>query len=160
GMEFYIPFPEFESEFAKSIGFYNDANSLTVLKEWFFSRDSHTFHLRKETVSNSSYWRIPNFPSFQVYSVEAGSNPTQPLFLFCKVNPDKTFALSPIYAAEQNEIGTTVANQIVSQIYMFRAERVNVGRCQFGANPILHPDARNLAEVLDNLQNNPLLFSD
>lgn len=43
---------------------------------------------------------------------------------------------------------------------VFRAERYNVGRIQFGPNTTLNPSANNLAEVLANLQGNPPRFAE
>jgi hypothetical protein len=44
-------------------------------------------------------------------------------------------------------------------IYSFLAERLGLGSCKVGPNKTLHPDARNLAEVLSNLQSNSYKFS-
>lgn len=41
---------------------------------------------------------------------------------------------------------------------MFKAERFNAGTCAFGTNPVLAPNAQNLAEVLSILQGNHRRF--
>lgn len=55
--------------------------------------------------------------------------------------------------------GSRLANILRDRIYIFRAERLNVGQSSFGTEAVLKPDASNLAEVLHNLQNsNPARF--
>jgi predicted ATPase len=51
-----------------------------------------------------------------------------------------------------------LANLLREDIYMFRAERLNIGVSAFGLNTELSTDARNLAEVLHILQSNPSRF--
>ncbi|WP_434384870.1 AAA family ATPase [Melittangium boletus] len=46
----------------------------------------------------------------------------------------------------------------ISNIYTFRAERLNIGLSLFGDSRELKPDASNLPEVLSNLQSNPTRF--
>ena len=56
-------------------------------------------------------------------------------------------------------LSTDIAGNLRARIYRFSAERFNVGRSQFGNNPILASNAQNLPEVLDTLQANPARFS-
>jgi hypothetical protein len=51
-----------------------------------------------------------------------------------------------------------LAGPLQSRIYRFRAERFNVGKCPFGGNSVLAPDARNLPEAINTLTANPLRF--
>jgi predicted ATPase len=52
-----------------------------------------------------------------------------------------------------------IFSNFASQMYTFRAERLNIGECVVGANPILQPNASNLAEVLNLLiSSNPRRF--
>ena len=46
-----------------------------------------------------------------------------------------------------------------SSVYVFEAERRAAGPCRFGRATVLAPDAENLAEVLNNLRENPARFS-
>lgn len=54
----------------------------------------------------------------------------------------------------QSMFPTIVAKYCSNNIYNFRAERLNLGRCGVGNNSVLAPDASNLAEVLTILQSN------
>ncbi|WP_186116186.1 ATP-dependent nuclease [Burkholderia gladioli] len=48
-----------------------------------------------------------------------------------------------------------------TKLYKFRAERLNVHRCPFGASAMLNPDASNLAECLNSMQSQqPDLFEE
>ncbi len=53
---------------------------------------------------------------------------------------------------ENKMLPNMLANQIRQIIYLFRAERFNVGQHNVGYDPVLQPDARNLAQVLQLLQ--------
>ncbi len=56
------------------------------------------------------------------------------------------------------ELGVGLAQQFLSRIYSFRAERMNIGVSPFGPNRELASDAHNLPEVLNTLQSNPARF--
>src|SRR5262245_25891039 len=45
-----------------------------------------------------------------------------------------------------------LAAHLQGRVYAFKAERLNIGACRFGANSELQTNAANLAEVLANLQ--------
>lgn len=49
----------------------------------------------------------------------------------------------------------TLAEWLVQRIYLFKAERLNIGESGFGSTSILRPDASNLAEAINSLQSNP-----
>ncbi|MBN3768996.1 AAA family ATPase [Burkholderia sp. Se-20378] len=52
-------------------------------------------------------------------------------------------------------------NSFKTNLYKFRAERLNVYRCPFGASTTLNPDASNLAECLNSMQSQqPDLFEE
>ena len=52
-----------------------------------------------------------------------------------------------------------LATGLRDRIYVFHAERLNVGQCRIGTNAVLHPNAQNLAEVLQLLQSNVARFA-
>lgn len=52
-----------------------------------------------------------------------------------------------------------LAEGLRDRLYVFRAERLNVGQCRIGTNAVLHPNAQNLAEVLQLLQSNVSRFA-
>ena len=53
-----------------------------------------------------------------------------------------------------------LAVHLQRRVYAFKAERLNIGSCHFGTNVVLQQDARNLAEVLNNLQADPVGFDE
>lgn len=55
-------------------------------------------------------------------------------------------------------LGAALHERLLSSIYIFRAERMNVGVSSFGSNRELKSDASNLPEVLNILQSNPSRF--
>jgi hypothetical protein len=55
-------------------------------------------------------------------------------------------------------LGVLVANNVANRIYLFGAERFQVGESPFGHQRILAPNAINLPEVLNALQANPIRF--
>ena len=56
------------------------------------------------------------------------------------------------------QLEVLLGHHLISRIYSFRAERMNIGVSQFGPNRELDPNARNLPEVLNVLQSNPARF--
>src|SRR5215211_4068890 len=78
-----------------------------------------------------------------------------------QVSVDKRYQPSTTISGELNqEFGIAVIlPSLQNRIYYFRPERMNVGRCQFGHNRILAPNATNLPEVLNILQNDPIRYA-
>src|SRR5208282_1401188 len=62
------------------------------------------------------------------------------------------------YVNPPQDVRTPLAQFLRSRIYRFRAERFNVGQCQFGDSAVLAPDASNLPQVLNTLDSNPARF--
>lgn len=58
------------------------------------------------------------------------------------------------------DVGLPIAQLAAGRVYRFAAERLNVGASAHGSNAELAADARNLAEVLNIMQANPMRFSD
>ena len=54
--------------------------------------------------------------------------------------------------APQSTYGPILGRILASKLYIFKAERLNIGECRVGSNPILASNAANLAEVLNLLQ--------
>jgi hypothetical protein len=50
---------------------------------------------------------------------------------------------------------TQLTGALRTHIYRFLAERFNIGRCAFGNNSVLAPDARNLPEAVNTLNEDP-----
>jgi hypothetical protein len=57
------------------------------------------------------------------------------------------------------QLPAVVANICRERLYLFKAERLNVGSSLFGVLTELRSDASNLPEVLNNLQRNPMRFA-
>ena len=58
-----------------------------------------------------------------------------------------------------SQVAGSVARELKTLVYAFKAERLNVGESIYGHEAILTPHAQNLAEVLNHLQgNNPPRF--
>lgn len=57
-----------------------------------------------------------------------------------------------------SEIGAQAALGFRRHLYVFKAERMNVGECPYGTSPVLATNAANLPEVLNVLQSNPIRF--
>ncbi len=51
----------------------------------------------------------------------------------------------------KNSFDMEIYSTLVNRVYVFKAERLNIGTCQAGTNLILNSDASNLPEVLHNL---------
>jgi hypothetical protein len=96
--------------------------------------------------------RLAQFPTFGLY--ESPGPPNGKQFYRFQASSDKSrFSFVDQQGQPgENDVGLQVAHILRSQIYCFRAERLNVGVCNFGWSPLLHPDARNLPEVLNVLQ--------
>lgn len=54
-----------------------------------------------------------------------------------------------------NGLAFDIAYQLISEIYMFRAERYRMGSCPAAGNRVLAPDGSNLPEVLNKLAEDP-----
>jgi hypothetical protein len=66
--------------------------------------------------------------------------------------------LQPAGGGPQIPFANVVMGVVPSRIYLFGAERFNVGECAFGNSSLLAPNAQNLPEVLNLLQANPVRF--
>jgi hypothetical protein len=122
--------------------------------EWVLSHETFTLNFR---VGNEG-WTVPNSTSFGLYEAPTGKGVTRH-YITHIVHPDGTTSISgPRNSAEaKSDFGFQLIPYFIQRIYSFRAERV-VGRCEAGGSETLDPTARNLAEVLDNLQRNPPRF--
>ena len=106
---------------------------------------------------------IPDFPSFGSYEPQQGSAPTGATRAVERFEIDGNFDIlrsARTAAAESNEVGVRVGNELPERIYLFRAERFNAGACRFGNNATLSSNAQNLAEVVNILQQNPDRFAE
>lgn len=107
--------------------------------------------------NSSNQWEalgLPDHPIFQ--DTKAGE-------AIAVITPDiDTDSFTVTSFARELDARSLVTNTILSYfgelIYVFKAERLNVGSHRFGPHVILNSDASNLAEVLNVLQANPERF--
>jgi hypothetical protein len=73
--------------------------------------------------------------------------------------PGQPFQVSAGVSQKQSGgLAWKLAEEFMSRIYLFRAERFNVGTGAFGPNAVLLANAANLPEALNLLQANPVRF--
>lgn len=153
--EFGIPIPISDEgmPFNRSRGIH-DLNYHQSLYNWVFSHETFTISFR---VSGEG-WTIPNTTSFGLYDAPSGKGVTRHYTIHI-VNPDGTILVSGPGNGDESksDFGFKLIPYFIDRIYSFRAERV-IGRYNAGLSEHLHPNAENLAEVLDNLQKNPFRF--
>jgi hypothetical protein len=130
------------------------------LLEWFMSREELTFLIRaieKGTIPNLRSLRSP---SFGLYDSRRENG--RIVMAEFEVMPDNTHRiLGSSSLLGDEDLGTQfLAPALAKRIYAFRAERFNVGVSGVGNNPILHPSAANLPEVLNILKGNPAKFQE
>lgn len=161
--EFSLPFPDLESALAQELNLSNSINETTaqIFGEWFFSHDSYTFRLKREAYGPypRENWYVDEksyiSPGFERNWLGSGTS-----------GHYTKFRVDPIEGAFSFKGHTTVgggvkyAEDFISRIarllnryvYRFKAERMAPAPCQLGTNRTLAPDASNLAEVLNRLQ--------
>ena len=91
-----------------------------------------------------------------------GQFPSNPLAVVqFEVRPEGITPLGGIFQTQRAQCcDFQLAGHLQKRVYAFRAERLNIGLCRFGQNVVLQTDARNLAEVLNNLQADPTGFDE
>lgn len=157
----FLPLPAIGSDFAHRIGFVaNRTDDLDRLIEEVMSQENFTFNLRLEKLLNHGpLWKRSELPFLGLYPVPQTPDGQHQIFGRVGVHRNRTFTNSGFMnTASGNEVGVKLAPQFRSRIYLFLAERYNVGECSFGSNPQLKPDAANLPEVLNILQGNQSKF--
>ena len=142
--KYYFPVPKDKGELrGKEIRAYMDS---------IFQRDDIDIKYIKNT--SEQHWRAAKRPSFDDF--EAGR-----WMVAARVQPGSFEFDSYSCAQGGHDFGNSINQYLQSQIYCFRAERLNVGISSSGVNTILSTDASNLPEVLHVLQSkNPARFKD
>lgn len=120
------------------------------LVDWFLSQESYTFELTRVCDERQENWVRARQPSFGFYE-------GQKRYANFSIGSDGNVVLGGVSAGE-GEIGLQLVESFKSRVYVFRAERLNVGECEIGNSPDLYSDAANLPAVLNILQNNPARF--
>ena len=157
GPDLLIAKPQLGSKFAESIG-YKSHGQAGVLAKWFLE-NAHDFNLTLTADIRNRKWTALRIPSFGRYEPEATGGGYS--FHKARTLPGLDLGFGFNGEAVQNletDIGVPLAERFIDRIYVFRAERLNLGSCTFGTHSILTPNAGNLAEVLNRLQNNQARF--
>lgn len=150
----HLPALEPNSDFAIA----HHIDSHLKLIEWFLSASSHTFGLGAIKNPQGATWSIPSLPSYGCYPTPTRPGGNGPFVSFDLTRDMRIQAVQSVNANWNNDVGYFVGTRAAASFYLFKAERFNVGRCNFGDREILLPDASNLPEVLNNLQGNPDRF--
>jgi len=152
GRSIFIPMPDPGSEVAQSMGDVHSASGYEYLKNYVFSQSELSFHFRFQ----QDQFHIRKLPSFGLY--EPHEREGRIIFLRFAINMDGTASAKVVLGDRESDSGKIAATSIRGRIYDFQAERFNVGESAFGNNEILASDARNLPEVLNDLQSNVARF--
>lgn len=154
GHDLLLPYMNPASDLANSIQSRDDSEiSRRRLVDWFLSQDSYTFQLRRIWDGARERWLVGRRPSFGLYDCLENRRTA------FRLDHGGSVVLGPVQAADA-EIGQQLVPSFQQRVYMFRAERLNVGQCPIGNASQLLADAANLPSVLNILQNNVARFSE
>jgi predicted ATPase len=150
----FLPLAEQGNPFVRE----NGLGDPTRLVNWLLSQPELTFRVRLTRLVNSRYWTVRCRPSFGLYSSPVPAQTTATFVTF-RVGFDFRVGVVGSASGDQNlEIGCQLAEMFQRFVYMFKAERFNIGRSGFGGSNVLAPNASNLPDVLNTLQGNPDKF--
>ena len=150
----YVPLPKVGTDFANKLGIKTyTSSSIELICNWLFSQPALTFRLQLKVEGNEKRWRTSRVPSYGFYNeVERLGKFTFGVGGMLKIEGgDGGFAT-------EIELGVEIGQSLSKSVYCFRAERVPEGFCRIGSSTVLNRDARNLAEVLDNIKSTPGKF--
>jgi AAA domain, putative AbiEii toxin, Type IV TA system/AAA domain len=118
---------------------------------------NRTTKVQCSVAANGEILDHPAFPDHPV--------PTSSGYIRCRVDDTKeqvVLAATDFHSGGSpgERLPWKLARIFRTRIYLFKAERLNVGTAPIGEDPVLTPDARNLASVLHLLQTkNPARFA-
>jgi predicted ATPase len=155
--------PSTDSEVARSLAIgEHDADAARRFWDWIFKNESYRFDLQFQGMDDNqkmTRWRAQEDQSCSLFSI-----PACDLTSYCDFDPHKrTFNVhgAPVNAKDQVcDLGCDLALTLAGQVYSFEAERFALGRCKRETESELLPDAANLANVLNYLDDNPSKFRD
>ncbi|MGA9883660.1 MAG: AAA family ATPase [Candidatus Acidiferrales bacterium] len=155
---YFLPDPVRGSDFARSIACADDsAASHQRLADWFMNRESYTFNLTHVRSLQSDGWAATAVPSFGCYPV-ANPGPNGAQCAVLHFDPVGRRLVARGQRVASHDIGVQILPSLRSRLYVFQAERLNVGECNIGNNPDLMTNAANLPAVLNLLQNNRVRY--
>ncbi len=147
--DFYVPVPT------------NYAGDGSELLTELFGKDLIRFTISFAASAENQTANVQISPVPTWRSQRHASAPFGNAFVRLQVMQDKAglTAMGRVNTQLTQDFGLTVANLLRERIYVFRAERMNIGRHAHGPNEVLAPTAANLPEVLHMLQTtNPRRF--
>ncbi|WP_082720262.1 ATP-dependent nuclease [Burkholderia sp. MSMB1835] len=128
-----------------------------------FLRETDSLDIGFELLRKESNVQIDFFLAIQGQKFSAGRAANQMIMAY-RCPPGENLQGGAISNYGTSAISTLIDtqwNSFKTKLYKFRAERLNVYRCPFGASTILNPDASNLAECLNSMQSQqPDLFEE
>jgi hypothetical protein len=140
----------------------HDAESARKFWDWIFKNESYRFDFQLRGLADDQ--RTRRWTSQQEKACSLFSIPACDLTSYCDFDPyERTFNVhgAPVEARDQVcDLGCDLALTFASKAYSFEAERFALGRCKRETEDELLPNARNLANVLNSLDDNPSKFRD
>lgn len=162
--EFFLPLPALSSSLAQQLKLdgYN-ATTAQIFGEWFFSHTSYTFRLQRQAYGPfpRENWYIDDAsylsPQFKRNWENSGTVGHYGKF---RVDPIEGtvsfFGFTTVSGGQKNyqDFVVRIARLLHCYIYRFKAERIGSEPWELGMDRTLAPNASNLAEVLNLLQDN------
>jgi hypothetical protein len=150
--QYWIPLTDNDKELLRQLDVRNwgDQGALDKFLKWFKNLPHYDFSFRFWG-SNGSY-TPGSSRSFGAYEVPPGI-----VWPFLKYSKQSRPSFEQM-GQDMPGIGVQLAPILRARIYRFLAERLKVGRYQYGDSSLLNPDAGNLPEVLNALQSNHARF--
>jgi len=153
---FSIPLPTPTGEMRNFVGFTGD--EIERIPDYIFQQAELTFRGGYIKSSNGDKYQILNWPSFTLYPAQ-GSLEEARLILVSYDPSGNRQKPSRHNAGASNEFAyQQVFPRARQMIFLFSAERMNVGIAPFGTSLSLLPNAVNLPEVLNSLQGQHIRF--
>jgi predicted ATPase len=132
-----------------------DARSIPFAIDRILAPDFSTLQFSIRATENSSGLRCERYPVIDSYSCVPATNGKAVLFSITTKETRDGFVPGGVGTeAETSESGLQLAELARAGIYRFDAQRLNIHRSGFGANSELAPNAANLPEVLNDMNNN------
>jgi predicted ATPase len=149
--DYYIPLPGKDVAIRRQfdVGHWGDQGALEKFVNWFRVLPHYDLPFRFDATSGS--FTSEPFPSFGAYPV-----PRTGFWAYLVYSTQGQLRYEE--RADRPSLAAQTAPMLRARIYRFLAERLKIGRYQYGDNTNLNPDAGNLPEVLNALQSNHARF--
>jgi predicted ATPase len=132
----------------------DDKEQAQKFVDGIFNKESYTIDALYTNSKDHNLNKLSpaKFPAFGDYDAggEQGNHP----FAWCRVEDDGRLVVVDTQRSgdKQFDVGVKVLDVIKERLYNFKAERFNVGKYIAGLGRKLESDAKNLPEVIGNLQ--------